>query len=85
MRILILPEKDASNLCKDDKTILYAANCGADCIKVPNVTVLCDVWGNAASHGCAVVHCARGMASGLHGKGVLAGPERNSAAEKKNL
>ena len=85
MHILISHEKDSSNLWKNDKTLFYAANCGTDCIKVRNVTVLCDVWGNAVSHSCAVVHCARGMAGGLHGKGALAVPERNSAAEKKNL
>jgi len=85
MQILISAEKNSSNLCNNDETIFNAASCGTDCIKVRNVTVLCDVWGNAVSHRCAVVHCARGMAGGLYGKGALVGPERNSAAEKKNL
>jgi len=85
MQILISPEKNSSNLCNNDETIFYTANCGTDCIKVQNITVLCDVWGNAVSHRCALVHCARGMAGGLHVEGALAGPERNSAAEKKNL
>lgn len=85
VQILISREKDSSNSCKNDKTIRYAAFRGTYWIEVRNVTVLCDVWGNAVSHRCAVAHCARGMAGGLHGKGVLVGPERNWAAEKKNL
>jgi len=66
--------KKTHRICvKNDETIFDAANCETDCIKVRNVTVLGDVWGNAVSHSCAVVHCARGMAGGLHGQRSVGG------------